>query len=81
MPTSCLARNVSGSASAMTFLVVILVLCALFALGVPVAVSLGLAGVAGLLLTGQPLNIVGEVLYSAIDNFVLLAIPLFVLMS
>lgn len=65
----------------MTFLAVVLILCALFALGVPVAASLGLAGVVGLLLTGQPLKIIGEVLYSAIDNFVLLAIPLFVLMS
>ena len=65
----------------MTFLLIVLVLCLLFFLGAPVAASLGIAGVVGLLITGQPLKIVGEVLYSAIDNFVLLAIPLFILMS
>lgn len=65
----------------MTFLTVVVILCGLFACGVPVAASLGLAGVAGLLITGQSLMIVGEVLYSAIDNFVLLAIPLFIFMS
>lgn len=65
----------------MTFLAIILVLCLLFLAGAPVAASLGIAGVAGLIVTGQPLRIVGEVLYSAIDNFVLLAIPLFILMS
>lgn len=64
-----------------TFLAIIIVLCLLFFLGVPVAAALGLAGVAGLMITGQPLKIAGEVLYSAIDNFVLLAIPMFVLMS
>lgn len=65
----------------MTFLLIVLVLCLLFFLGAPVAASLGVAGVVGLLITGQPLKIVGEVLYSALDNFVLLAIPLFILMS
>lgn len=65
----------------MTFLLIVLVLCLLFFLGAPVAASLGLAGIVGLLITGQPLKIVGEVLYSALDNFVLLAIPLFILMS
>lgn len=65
----------------MTFLAIVLVLCLLFFLGAPVAASLGIAGAIGLIITGQPLRIVGEALYSAIDNFVLLAIPLFILMS
>ncbi len=64
-----------------TFLAVVLVLCVMLALGFPVAFALGLAGVIGLLATGQSLEIAAEVLYSALDNFVLLAIPLFVLMS
>lgn len=64
-----------------TFLAIVALLCVLLALGFPVAFALGLAGVLGLIATGQSLAIVAEVLYSAVDNFVLLAIPLFVLMS
>jgi C4-dicarboxylate transporter, DctM subunit len=63
------------------FLLSIVVLCALLGLGFPVAFALGIGGVVGLLLTGQSLDIVAEVLYSAVDSFVLLAIPLFVAMS
>jgi C4-dicarboxylate transporter DctM subunit len=63
------------------FIAIFLLLCVLLFLGFPVGFGLGLAGLAGLLLTGQPLAIVAEVLYSSVDNFVLLAIPLFVLMS
>ena len=65
----------------MTFLGIVAVLCVMLALGFPVAFALGLAGAAGLIATGQSLDIVAEVLYSSVDNFVLLAIPLFVLMS
>ena len=64
----------------MSFLAIVVVLCLLFLVGSPIAAALGIAGVIGLLITGQPLRIVGEVLYSAIDNFVLLAIPLFIFM-
>lgn len=64
-----------------TFLAIVAVLCAMLVLGYPVAFALGLAGAIGLLATGQSLDIVAEVLYSSVDNFVLLAIPLFVLMS
>jgi C4-dicarboxylate transporter DctM subunit len=64
-----------------SFLLIVLILCALFAAGFPVALALGLSGAAGLLVTGQPLDIVADALYSALDNFVLLAIPLFILMS
>jgi C4-dicarboxylate transporter DctM subunit len=63
------------------FLLIFAVLCALLFLGFPVGFGLGLAGLLGLLLTHQPIEILGQVLYSAVDNFVLLAIPLFVLMS
>jgi C4-dicarboxylate transporter DctM subunit len=64
-----------------SFLLIVLILCALFAAGFPVAIALGLSGAAGLLITGQSLYIVSDALYSALDNFVLLAIPLFILMS
>ena len=60
---------------------IVVVLCVLLALAFPVGIALGIAGAVGLLATGQSLDIVGEVLYSAVDNFVLLSIPLFVLMS
>lgn len=63
------------------FIAIFALLCALLFLGFPVGFGLGLSGFVGLLLTGQPIAIVAEVLYSSVDNFVLLAIPLFVLMS
>lgn len=65
----------------MSFLVIVLALCALFAAGFPVAFGLGMAGAMGLLITDQSLRVVAEVIYSSVDSFVLLAIPLFVLMS
>jgi C4-dicarboxylate transporter DctM subunit len=65
----------------MSFLVIVLVLCLLFVAGFPVAFALGVAGAVGLLITDQSLRIVAEVIYSSVDSFVLLAIPLFVLMS
>jgi C4-dicarboxylate transporter DctM subunit len=64
-----------------SFLIIVAMLCLLFVAGFPVAFSLGLAGIAGLALTDQSFKIVGEILFSAVDNFVLLAIPLFILMS
>jgi C4-dicarboxylate transporter DctM subunit len=64
-----------------TFLFVTAALCLMLAIGFPVAFALGIAGAIGLVVTGQSLDVVAEVLYSSVDNFVLLAIPLFVLMS
>lgn len=64
-----------------SFLTIVVGLCVLLVLGFPVAFALGIAGAVGLALTAQSLAIVPEVLYSAVDSFVLLAIPLFVLMS
>lgn len=64
-----------------SFLVIVAVLCGLLALGFPVAFALGIGGAIGLVATSQSIEIIPEVLYSAVDNFVLLAIPLFVLMS
>ncbi len=65
----------------LSFALVVVVLCVLLALAFPVGIALCIAGAIGLVATGQSLDIVGEVLYSAVDNFVLLSIPLFVLMS
>lgn len=63
------------------FLVLVALLCVLFVAGFPVAFSLGIAGFIGLLVTDQSLKIVGEIVFSSVDNFVLLAIPLFIFMS
>lgn len=63
------------------FLTIFALLCVLLFLGFPVGFGLGLSGLIGLILSGQSLTIVAQVLYSSVDNFVLLAIPLFVLMS
>lgn len=63
------------------FLTIFALLCVLLFLGFPVGFGLGLSGLAGLVLSGQSLTIIAQVLYSSVDNFVLLAIPLFVLMS
>jgi len=65
----------------LSFVAIVLILCTLFALGFPVAFALSIAGAAGFAITGQSIEIVPEILYSALDNFVFLAIPLFVLMS
>ncbi len=65
----------------MTFALVAGLLCVLLFAGLPVAFALGVSGVAGLLATDQSLLVVAESLYSALDDFVLLALPLFIFMS
>ncbi len=52
----------------------------LIALGVPVAVSLGLASIFGIqVFAGLPLILVGQRMFTGIDSFPLMAIPLFIL--
>lgn len=50
-----------------------------FAISLPVAVALGLAGVAGLWLSGANMLILPKEIFSAIDKFPLAAIPFFIL--
>ncbi|MCH8999179.1 MAG: TRAP transporter large permease [Proteobacteria bacterium] len=58
----------------------LLVMVLLFALAVPVWVALGFAAVGLLWVTGVlPLTLFGEALFSGIDIFALIAIPLFIL--
>lgn len=55
-------------------------LALLFVLGVPVWIALGLSGLGMLWLTGiLPLSLLGESLFSGIDAFALIAIPLYLL--
>jgi len=65
----------------MSAVVILLVLIALLLTGLPIAFVLGGLGVALLLLNDLNLVIVPQALYSSIDNFILLAAPLFILMS
>ena len=49
--------------------------------GLPVFVSLAVISIAALLLTGQNLAIIPLSMYGSTENFVLLAVPLFLLMA
>ncbi|MFQ5772999.1 MAG: TRAP transporter large permease [Kiloniellaceae bacterium] len=58
----------------------LIVMLAMFALAVPIWVSLGFAAIGLLWATGVlPLTLFGEALFSGIDAFALIAIPLFIL--
>ncbi len=65
----------------MTFIFVVTLLLALLFIGLPVAFSLGTASLALIVAFDLPLKIVGQSIFSSLDSFVLLAVPLFVLMS
>jgi len=62
-------------------LVVLLALLAVLVSGVPIAFALGGLGLVLLLMNGLPPIIIAQNLYGGIDNFVLLAVPLFLMMS
>lgn len=65
----------------MTALGILIALLALLLLGIPVAFALGGLGLTLLMIQDFSLIMIPQSLYSSIDNFVLLAIPLFLLMS
>ncbi len=65
----------------MSALLILAVLLTLLFFGVPVAFALGGLGVALLWLADIPTIMVSQALYSTTDSFVLLAVPLFLLMS
>ena len=50
-----------------------------FGLSVPVAVSIGLASLAGVGSTGLPWVVVAQQLFAALDKYPLVAIPFFIL--
>jgi C4-dicarboxylate transporter DctM subunit len=64
-----------------TLLYIGVALLLLLFLGVPVAFSLAGLGAVLLVLKGLPLAMVAQNLHGALDNFVLLSVPLFLLMS
>jgi len=57
----------------------IVLLFSLFLLGVPITFSLGVASLAGLLLMDIPLVVIAQRLWTAVDTFTLVAVPLFIL--
>ena len=65
----------------MTAFLILAVLLAVLLLGIPVAFALGGLGLGLLMIQDFNLIMIPQSLYSSIDNFVLLAIPLFLLMS
>ena len=48
-------------------------------LGFPVAIAMGIGGVAGLIADGMPALVMGQKVFVATDSFALLAIPFFML--
>lgn len=50
-----------------------------FLAGIPISFSLGIAGLLGVILTGVPAMVVVQKLWTAVDTFPLLAVPLFIL--
>jgi C4-dicarboxylate transporter, DctM subunit len=65
----------------MTLLYIGVALLVLLFMGVPVAFSLAGLGAALLVIKGLPMAMVAQNLQGALDNFVLLSVPLFLLMS
>jgi len=64
-----------------TLLVVVLCLLVLLFSGLPVAFSLAGLGTLMLMFKGLPVIMVAQNLHGALDNFILLSVPLFLLMS
>ena len=62
------------------FLVILLLLLILF-IGLPVAFSLGTTSLLLVFLFGLPMKVVGSSIFTSLDSFVVLSIPLYVLMS
>ncbi len=55
---------------------------ALSALGVPLAIALGLSSVAAIaLFTSTPIDLLSQSMFSAMNSFLLVAVPLFILVG
>lgn len=51
----------------------------LIAVGIPIAFALGLTGIVAFILTGDPLELFVQRMFTGLDSFTLVAIPLFIL--
>ncbi|MDR3255752.1 MAG: TRAP transporter large permease [Synergistaceae bacterium] len=63
------------------FILVVLLLLFVLLLGLPVAFSLGVTSLALILNYGLPLKLLGNTIFTSTDSFVIIAVPLFILMS
>ena len=61
------------------FLIAFVIFIVFLFLGVPIAFSMGLSSIIGILATGNSLAVVGQRLFSGINSFSLMAIPFFML--
>ncbi|NCC96803.1 MAG: TRAP transporter large permease subunit, partial [Synergistales bacterium] len=64
-----------------SFLLVILLLLVVLFMGMPVAFSLGATSVLLTLVYDLPMKVLSQSIFTSLEGFVLLSIPLFVLMS
>jgi tripartite ATP-independent transporter DctM subunit len=63
-------------------IVLLLLFLGLSALGVPLAVALGLASVAAIMMfTSTPIDLLSQSMFSAMNSFLLVAVPLFILVG
>ncbi|MEZ0215471.1 MAG: TRAP transporter large permease, partial [Xanthobacteraceae bacterium] len=63
-------------------LILFAIFCGLSMLGVPLAIALGLAGVAVLtMFTPMPLDLLTQTMFSSMNSFLLVAVPLFILVG
>ena len=58
---------------------VLVVMLALMMLRVPICISIGVAAALGVFMAGAPLEVVPRMMTEAVDSFILLAVPFFVL--
>lgn len=66
----------------MMSIALLLIFLALSAFGVPLAIALGVSGVASVyLFTSTPLTLLSESMFSAMNSFLLVAVPLFLLVG
>jgi len=65
----------------LSFSLVVLLLIAILFMGLPVAFSLGGTSLVLILLFDLPMKIVGATIFTSLESFTILSIPLFVLMS
>ena len=59
--------------------IIALLFLVFIAMGVPIAVSIGVPSVVGLLLTDMPLSYIAQSAYTAVDSFTVIAVPMFIL--
>ena len=65
----------------METIIIFSILLLLLLTGLPVFISLATLAIGALLISGSNLSIVSMTMYGAMENFVLLAVPLFMLMA